>query len=85
MEGLFFNANDGYVEGIVRGYKNNLLTSSNYSTLTQCETLEGKHSAEGAVTPKTDVLHRPETPALTFLWRLSRKCSVTSIYFDYSI
>ncbi|KAF8458537.1 V0 complex, c/d subunit of ATPase [Kalaharituber pfeilii] len=40
MEGLFFNANDGYVEGIVRGYKNHLLTSSNYSNLTQCETLD---------------------------------------------
>ncbi|KAF8421406.1 V0 complex, c/d subunit of ATPase [Tirmania nivea] len=40
MEGLFFNATDGYVEGIVRGYKNNLLTNANYSNLTQCETLE---------------------------------------------
>ncbi|RPB20645.1 vacuolar ATP synthase subunit D [Terfezia boudieri ATCC MYA-4762] len=40
MEGLFFNATDGYIEGIVRGYKNNLLTNANYSNLTQCETLE---------------------------------------------
>ncbi|EPS43455.1 hypothetical protein H072_2562 [Dactylellina haptotyla CBS 200.50] len=40
MEGLFFNVNSGYVEGIVRGYRNGLLTSSNYSNLTQCETLE---------------------------------------------
>jgi len=40
MEGLFFNAHSGYVEGIVRGYRNALLTSSNYSNLTQCETLE---------------------------------------------
>jgi len=57
MEGLFYNANHGYValstgsvlqliatsflEGIVRGYRNNLLTSANYNTLTQCETIDG--------------------------------------------
>jgi V-type H+-transporting ATPase subunit d len=41
MEGLFFNVNHGYIEGIVRGYRNSLLTSSNYSNLTQCETLDG--------------------------------------------
>lgn len=40
MEGLFFNVHSGYVEGIVRGYRNSLLTSSNYSNLTQCETLD---------------------------------------------
>jgi V-type H+-transporting ATPase subunit d len=41
MEGLFFNVNSGYIEGLVRGYRNSLLTSANYSNLTQCETLEG--------------------------------------------
>lgn len=41
MEGLFFNVNAGYIEGIVRGYRNSLLTTSNYNNLTQCETLEG--------------------------------------------
>lgn len=40
MEGLFFNVSSGYIEGVIRGYKNNLLTSNNYSNLTQCETLE---------------------------------------------
>ncbi|KAK6525518.1 H(+)-transporting V0 sector ATPase subunit d [Arthrobotrys megalospora] len=40
MESLFFNIHSGYVEGIVRGYRNSLLTSSNYSNLIQCETLE---------------------------------------------
>ena len=34
------NANS-YVEGIVRGYRNTLLTSQNYSNLTQCETIDG--------------------------------------------
>ncbi|KAA8896047.1 vacuolar ATP synthase subunit D1 [Sphaerosporella brunnea] len=40
MEGLFFNVNNGYIEGLVRGYRNSLLTSANYSNLTQCETLD---------------------------------------------
>ncbi|CAF9921864.1 MAG: H(+)-transporting V0 sector ATPase subunit d [Gomphillus americanus] len=40
MEGLFFNVNGGYLEGIVRGYRNNLLTSQNYNNLTQCETID---------------------------------------------
>lgn len=30
-----------YLEGIVRGYRNSLLTSQNYSNLTQCETIDG--------------------------------------------
>ena len=30
-----------YVEGIVRGYRNTLLTGQNYSNLTQCETIDG--------------------------------------------
>lgn len=30
-----------YVEGIVRGYRNNLLNSQNYGNLTQCETVDG--------------------------------------------
>ena len=30
-----------YIEGIVRGYRNALLTSQNYNNLTQCETIDG--------------------------------------------
>ncbi|KAI5303361.1 Nucleolar protein 58 [Ascosphaera pollenicola] len=40
MEGLFFNVNGGYLEGIVRGYRINLLNSTNYSNLTQCDTID---------------------------------------------
>jgi V-type H+-transporting ATPase subunit d len=40
-EGMFYNISGGYVEGIVRGYRNTLLTSQNYSNLTQCETIDG--------------------------------------------
>jgi vacuolar-type H+-ATPase subunit C/Vma6 len=34
--------NSGYLEGVVRGYKNSLLTQTNYHTLTQCDNLEGE-------------------------------------------
>ena len=40
MEGLFFNIDYGYVEGVVRGYRNGLLTGNQYVNLTQCDTLQ---------------------------------------------
>ncbi|KAI6015521.1 hypothetical protein PISMIDRAFT_641224 [Pisolithus microcarpus 441] len=40
MEGLFFNVNNGFLEGIVHGYKAGILTQSHYDNLTQCKTLE---------------------------------------------
>lgn len=40
MEGLYFNVNGGYLEGIVRGYRNTLLTNSQYGNLTQCENID---------------------------------------------
>ena len=30
-----------YIEGIVRGYRNSLLTGQSYNNLTQCETIDG--------------------------------------------
>ncbi len=30
-----------YIEGIVRGYRNGLLTGNNYINMTQCETIDG--------------------------------------------
>ena len=41
MEGLFYNADDGYLEAIARGLKAGILSTSQYMNLTQCETLEG--------------------------------------------
>ncbi|KAJ3087826.1 H(+)-transporting V0 sector ATPase subunit d [Quaeritorhiza haematococci] len=40
MEALFFNIEAGFLEGIVRGFKEGILTQSNYINLTQCETLD---------------------------------------------
>ncbi|XP_023165638.1 probable V-type proton ATPase subunit d 2 [Drosophila hydei] len=37
---LGFNKESGYLEGLVRGFKNSLLKQSDYLNLTECETLE---------------------------------------------
>lgn len=37
---MFYNVKFGYLEGIVRGYRNSLLTGSNYNNLTQCDTID---------------------------------------------
>jgi hypothetical protein len=39
---LTFNVNDGYMEGILRGYRSGILGMVDYTNLTQCENLEGK-------------------------------------------
>nr|OQO19418.1 V-type proton ATPase subunit d [Rachicladosporium sp. CCFEE 5018] len=39
-EGMFYNVTGGYIEGIVRGYRNALLTQQNYGNLVQCETID---------------------------------------------
>jgi V-type H+-transporting ATPase subunit d len=44
-EGLFFNVTTGYIEGVVRGYRNTLLTGQQYSNLAQCETIDGTASS----------------------------------------
>lgn len=35
-----FNVNDGYLEGILRGYRSGILTQADYSNLVQCDSLE---------------------------------------------
>lgn len=42
MEALFFNSHSGYLEGIIRGFKAGLISQTQYSNLTQCETLDGQ-------------------------------------------
>lgn len=38
---LFYNTEDGYLDGIVRGYRSGLLSQGHYLNLVQCESLEG--------------------------------------------
>jgi V-type H+-transporting ATPase subunit d len=37
---LSFNTNDGYLDGILRGYRSGVLTSADYANLIQCDTLD---------------------------------------------
>lgn len=41
MPELMFNIDNGYLEGLVRGFKSGILTRTDYLNLIQCETLEG--------------------------------------------
>ncbi|KAJ2454660.1 H(+)-transporting V0 sector ATPase subunit d [Coemansia sp. RSA 2336] len=40
MNEIYFNADAGYLEGIVRGYRDGLVTGAQYLNLTQCETMD---------------------------------------------
>jgi hypothetical protein len=66
-----------YVEGIVRGYRNALLTSQNYSNLTQCENIDGMERT-------SDIQHhltsfRCQAATLASLWRLPQLVASKSI------
>ena len=37
---VFFNIDNGYLEGLVRGFKSGILKNQDYVNLVQCETLE---------------------------------------------
>lgn len=37
-----FNIDNGYLEGLVRGFKNGILKQTDYLNLVQCESLDGK-------------------------------------------
>lgn len=53
MEALFYNADDGYLEAIVRGYRGSILNNTAYINLTQCETLDGKLSIKNYMSRPT--------------------------------
>jgi len=38
-DSLTFNINDGYLEGLLRGFRSGILKAADYNNLTQCETL----------------------------------------------
>ncbi|KAJ2512998.1 H(+)-transporting V0 sector ATPase subunit d [Coemansia sp. RSA 1939] len=40
MKEIYFNADAGYLEGVVRGYRDGLITAPQYMNLTQCETMD---------------------------------------------
>ena len=42
MSEMTFNLDNGYLEGLVRGFKGGILKQTDYLNLVQCETLEGE-------------------------------------------
>ena len=40
MKGHLFNIDNGYLEGLCRGFKNGILRQADYLNLVQCETLD---------------------------------------------
>ncbi|CAB4061245.1 ATPeV0D [Lepeophtheirus salmonis] len=40
MKGYLFNIDNGYLEGLCRGFKNGILKQNDYQNLVQCDTLE---------------------------------------------
>jgi hypothetical protein len=61
-----FNSNDGYFEGLARGFRAGILTREDYTNLCQCETLEGSFhfSQHSCASPTSDVLFRLVFPLL---------------------
>ena len=45
MKGYIFNIDNGYLEGLCRGFKNGILKQADYLNLVQCETLEGNKNS----------------------------------------
>ena len=46
MSEMSFNIDNGYLEGLVRGFKGGILKQTDYLNLVQCETLEGEVQAK---------------------------------------
>jgi len=61
-----FNVNDGYLEGIVRGYHLGLLSRADYGNLTQCDILDDlKLQLQGTVGYGADFLANEPSPLYT--------------------
>ena len=43
MSEYMFNVDNGYLEGLVRGFRSGILTRADYINLVQCESVEGEH------------------------------------------
>ena len=50
MKGHMYNIDNGYLEGLCRGFKNGILKQADYLNLVQCETLEGEGESRLVIT-----------------------------------
>ncbi|KAI9498778.1 ATP synthase subunit [Zychaea mexicana] len=64
---LFYNENDGYIDGILRGYFSGILNQTQYLNFTQCETLEDLRLQIGATDYGTLLQNEPSPLATSTL------------------
>ena len=72
-EMLTGNINDGYLEGLLRGYRSCILTSTDYANLCQCETIDDM-KMHLASTDYGNFLQNEPSPISTTT--LAEKCTV---------
>lgn len=53
MDEYIFNVNNGYLEGLVRGFRSGILSRPDYLNLVQCETVEGECFSPASPLPTT--------------------------------
>ena len=61
---LFANIDDGYLEGLLRGFRGGVLTSADYANLCQCESIDDMKVRAAA--------NHQGTPPLCLCLRLAR-------------
>jgi V-type H+-transporting ATPase subunit d len=69
---LTFNINDGYLEALTRGFRSGILNQTDYTNLTQCDTLEDMRLTL-ATTDYGDFLANEPSPLHTTT--ISEKCT----------
>ncbi|KAJ2787339.1 H(+)-transporting V0 sector ATPase subunit d [Coemansia interrupta] len=72
MNEIYFNIDAGYLEGIVRGYRDGLITAPQYMNLTQCETMDDL-KLQLATTDYASFLQNEPSPLATST--LSARCT----------
>ncbi|KAJ2864912.1 H(+)-transporting V0 sector ATPase subunit d [Coemansia aciculifera] len=72
MNEIYFNAYAGYLEGVVRGYRDGLITAPQYLNLTQCETMDDL-KLQLATTDYASFLQNEPSPMSTST--LSARCT----------
>jgi len=73
---MTFNINDGYAEALVRGFRAGILTTQDYTNLTQCETLEDMKMHLGS-TDYGDFLANEASPLHTTT--IAEQCTVKMV------
>ena len=83
LTGLLFNVNGGYLEGIVRGYRNTLLTGQNYSNVSTLPNYPMPNT-DSRTAHTVRINRRCQTAARSCIWRCSFKPTAEPFHFSSS-